>query len=101
MTKIPINIAYRQIGWMKCVACSDFKQRPGVMWLGVSRIGVDETITCPVCKGTSQVPRYQVIDVATGKEIDYDEVSEQILKMEAEKKERLFTPQENGNEQRV
>lgn len=59
------------IGWMKCVACSDFRTQPGKMHLGYSH-GEDMVITCPQCKGTGQVERYQHIDVRTGREIDYE-----------------------------
>jgi hypothetical protein len=60
------------VGWMRCVACSDFRQRPGQMWLGYSRSGEDLCITCPVCKGTGQVERLKHLDVRTGQEIDYE-----------------------------
>jgi len=72
--QVQVPIIYRQIGWMKCVACSDATQlRRGQMWLGVNRhTGFDEYITCPECLGTQQVPRYEVIDTTTGKEIDYE-----------------------------
>lgn len=60
------------VGWMPCVACSDFRTRPGRMWLGYDRTGEDLTITCPVCKGTAQVERVKHIDVRTGQEIDYE-----------------------------
>jgi hypothetical protein len=69
---IETPIAYRQVGWMKCVACSDYKRLAGRMWLGVNRAGIDEVVDCPVCNGTGQVAKYQVVDVATGKEIDYE-----------------------------
>lgn len=72
MATIQQPIIYRQIGWQKCVACSDYKRIPGRMWLGHHRNGVDDFIQCPECKGTGQVPRYQVLDARTGQEIDYE-----------------------------
>lgn len=60
------------VGWMRCIACSDFKTQPGRMWLGYSRTGEDLTIECPVCHGTSQVARLKHIDIRTGQEIDYE-----------------------------
>lgn len=67
-----VQVIYRQVGWMKCVACSDFKRFPGRMWLGLTRAGDDEVIACPSCNGTGQVARFQVIDASTGHEIDYE-----------------------------
>jgi hypothetical protein len=61
-----------QVGWKRCVACSDFKQAPGVMWVGYQRSGADETIPCPVCKGTGQEPIVKHLDLRTGREIDYE-----------------------------
>jgi hypothetical protein len=60
------------VGWMPCVACSDFRRQPGRMWLGYSRTGEDLFITCPVCKGAGVVERLKHIDVRTGQEIDYE-----------------------------
>lgn len=60
------------VGWMKCIACSDFKTQPGRMWLGYSKVGEDLTIECPVCHGTGQVARLKHIDIRTGQEIDYE-----------------------------
>lgn len=60
------------VGLMPCVACSDFRTKPGTMWLGYSRTGEDYTMTCPVCKGTAQVERFRYLDVRTGQEIDYE-----------------------------
>ena len=60
------------VGWMRCIACSDFKQFPGRMWLGYSRTGEDLTIECPACKGTGQVEKFKHVDVRTGQEIDYE-----------------------------
>lgn len=60
------------VGWMPCVACSDFRTRSGQMWLGYSRTGDDLFITCPVCKGTGEVERLKHLDVRTGQEIDYE-----------------------------
>lgn len=65
-------VLYRQIGWMACVACSDFKRFPGRMWLGREKNGQDITIACPECNGTAQVPQYEVIEASTGKRIDYE-----------------------------
>lgn len=60
------------VGWMKCVACSDFKAIPGKMWLGYDSTGGDLFITCPVCKGAGQVTRLKHLDARTGQEIDYE-----------------------------
>jgi hypothetical protein len=60
-------LIHQQIGWMKCIACSDSKLRPGYQW-----IGGNEWILCPSCKGKSVVPRYKVMDPRTGREIDYE-----------------------------
>ena len=66
-------ILYKQIGWMKCVACSDNKCLPGRMWLGVNeRTGHDIQIECPECKGTQLVPKYKIVNALTGEEIDYE-----------------------------
>jgi hypothetical protein len=35
------------VGWMRCVACSDFRTQPGRMWLGYSKTWEDLTIECP------------------------------------------------------
>lgn len=67
------------VGLMPCVACSDFRTQPGRMWLGYSRTGEDLTITCPVCKGTAQVQRFQHLDVRTGKEIDYEKPGQRFV----------------------
>jgi hypothetical protein len=42
------------------------------MFVGVTRGGTDEFIVCPQCKGAGEVAQYQVIDAATGIEIDYE-----------------------------
>lgn len=61
------------VGWMPCVACSDYKTIPGRMWLGHSQhTHEDLFIECPVCKGTGRVERVKHIDVRTGREIDYE-----------------------------
>lgn len=60
------------VGWMPCVACSDFRKRPGQMWLGYSKGGEDLFITCPVCLGKGEVPRVKHFDARTGQEIDYE-----------------------------
>ena len=67
-----VEVIYRQIGWMKCVACSDSKRLPGQMWLGLTKAGFDDFIVCPQCKGAAEVPKYQIIDASTGEEIDYE-----------------------------
>jgi len=67
-----IPFAVIPVGWMPCIACSDFKRFPGRMWLGYTRTGEDMTIECPVCRGTGQVERFKYVDVRTGKEIDYE-----------------------------
>jgi hypothetical protein len=51
------------VGWMRCVACSDFRTQPGRMWLGYSKTWEDLTIECPQCHGTAQVERFKHIDV--------------------------------------
>ena len=61
-----------QCGWNKCLACSDSQLKPGHMWVGHNRAGIDEWITCPECRGTSLTPRYKYVDPATGREIDYE-----------------------------
>lgn len=59
----------KQIGWMKCVACSDSTlKRPGQMWLGEGSL----YITCPVCNGTQQVPKVELTNVRTGERYDYE-----------------------------
>lgn len=61
------------VGWMKCIACSDYTRHPGKMWLGYNaHTHEDITIDCPKCGGTGQVERYKHIDVRTGREIDYE-----------------------------
>lgn len=57
-------------GYMPCVACRDFKRFPGRMWLGYTRSGADETVTCPVCQGTGLVTRLRYVDPRTGEDID-------------------------------
>jgi RecJ-like exonuclease len=42
------------------------------MWVGYDRIGQDEVIVCQACHGQGEVPQYQIIDTATGQEIDYE-----------------------------
>jgi len=66
-------------GWMPCVACRDYKIQPGRMWLGYTRSGADETVPCPICKGTGQVTRLKHIDVRTGREIDYEAPDQQFV----------------------
>lgn len=61
------------VGWMRCVACSDFRQRPGQMWLGYTAVTHEDLfITCPACNGTGQVERFKHVDVRNGHEIDYE-----------------------------
>jgi hypothetical protein len=69
---IEVPVLYKQIGWQKCIACSDSRTRPGMMWLGLTKIGTDIFTPCPECNGTTQVPQYIVVDARTGKEIDYE-----------------------------
>jgi hypothetical protein len=70
----------RPVGWMPCIACSDFKRFPGRMWLGYNfRTHEDLTIECPKCHGTGQVERYQYLDVRTGEEIDYERPGQQFV----------------------
>ncbi len=79
------------VGWMKCVACSDFRKRPGQMWLGYSpHTHEDLFIECPVCKGAGQVERLKHVDIRTGQEIDYERPGQHFVQtgvMES------FTPQ--------
>lgn len=72
MARVEQKVLMRQVGWMPCVACSDYKRIPGRMWLGRTRAGLDDFIICPECEGTGQVPKYQILDAVTGKEIDYE-----------------------------
>jgi hypothetical protein len=67
------------VGWMRCVACSDFRTQPGRMWLGYSRTWEDLTIECPVCHGTGQVERFKHLDVRTGQEIDYEKPGQKFV----------------------
>lgn len=67
------------VGWMRCIACSDFRTQPGRMWLGYSRTWEDLTIECPVCHGTARVERFKHIDVRTGLEIDYEKPGQQFV----------------------
>jgi len=56
---------------MRCVACKDsdkMRGRRGQMWLGGN-----EWIICPNCNGTAEVPKYNIIDVRTGKLFDSEE----------------------------
>lgn len=69
---IEVPVLYRQVGWRKCVACSDFRTKPGFMWLGKTPIGTDIVMTCIECKGEGRVPILEVVDATTGKEIDYE-----------------------------
>jgi hypothetical protein len=73
------------VGWMPCIACSDFKKQPGKMWLGYSRTGEDLVIDCPACKGTGQVERFKHIDIRTGQEIDYERPGQRFVKTGAMK----------------
>lgn len=68
-----IPFVARPVGWMVCVACSDYKKKPGTMWLGYNfKTYEDYTIPCPVCKGVGKVKKYKYYDVRTGREIDYE-----------------------------
>jgi len=70
---VEVPVIYRQIGWMPCVACSDSRRlNKGQMWLGKNPNGTDLWTQCPECKGTGEVPRYQILDAVTGEEIDYE-----------------------------
>lgn len=61
------------VGLMPCVACSDFRKKPGQMWVGYTSITHEDLfITCPACKGTGQVARLKHFDARTGQEIDYE-----------------------------
>lgn len=63
----------KPVGWIPCIACSDFRKKPGQMWLGYNtQTHEDLFITCPVCKGTGQVARLRHYDARTGEEIDYE-----------------------------
>lgn len=79
------------VGLMKCVACSDFRKKPGQMWLGYSPYTHEDLfIECPVCKGTGQVERLKHVDIRTGQEIDYERPGQKFIQtgvMES------FTPQ--------
>ena len=66
-------------GWMPCVACSDFKKTPGLMWVGYTYTRADEFIVCPVCNGTGQVEKLKNIDIRTGKEIDYEAPNQKFI----------------------
>lgn len=67
------RVTYRQVGWMKCVACSDWPKQPGRMWLGKNKhTGIDEWVDCPECGGTGEVPQYKIYHAGTDKEIDYE-----------------------------
>ena len=69
-----------QVGTMPCIACSDFKTRPGQMWLGYSHYSREDLfITCPVCKGTGQVDKLKHLDARTGREIDYEKPGQQFI----------------------
>ena len=68
-----------QVGWMKCIACSDSRRLVGRMWLGVKRNGVDDFIVCPQCNGTGQVERFKYLDARNGQEIDYEKPGQQFV----------------------
>ena len=55
--------------WVRCIACSDYKRRPGQMWLGHTASGTDILIDCPACGGKGQVLRYKYVCPVTGKEL--------------------------------
>lgn len=73
------------VGWMPCVACRDFRRRPGQMWLGYSN-GVDLFITCPACKGKGEVPRVKHYDARTMQEIDYERPGQRFVEVSADTK---------------
>jgi hypothetical protein len=79
------------VGWIPCVACSDFRTQPGRMWLGYSLTGEDLTITCPVCKGTAQVARFKHLDVRTGQEIDYEAPGQRFVHAEQYQPGQIIT----------
>ena len=73
----------KPVGWMRCLACRDYKRHPGKMWLGYNRLtGEDWTIDCPKCHGTGQVERYTHLDVRTGKEIDYERPGQHFVRLD-------------------
>jgi hypothetical protein len=73
MAQEAVPVIMIPVGWMKCIACSDYKRHPGKMWLGYNRLtGEDLTIDCPKCNGTGQVERLKCLDARTGQEIDYE-----------------------------
>ncbi len=86
----------KPVGWMSCIACSDFKNRPGQMWLGYDRTGEDCTITCPVCKGTTFVPRFKHFDARTGQEIDYERPGQTFVHAETFPPGHIITPENGG-----
>jgi hypothetical protein len=67
-----VPVLYKQVGWMRCVACSDWPRFPGRMWLGKEPNGTDITCECPACNGRGEVPRFKILDALTGEEIDYE-----------------------------
>lgn len=86
------------VGWMKCIACSDFRKRPGQMWLGYGH-GEDLFITCPVCKGKGEVERLKYFDVRNGQEIDYEKPGQKFVHAsEAASGKVLITDGENQQE---
>jgi len=63
-----MSYIHQQVGWMRCIACSDAPMgRKGQMYL------LNGTyIPCPECAGRGEVARYKVLDMRTGREIDYE-----------------------------
>ena len=63
-----------QIGWKKCVACSDSKMHPhqGQMW-----IGGNNYVTCPVCGGSQKVPLIRYRDLS-GRVIEPEKIGREI-----------------------
>jgi NAD-dependent SIR2 family protein deacetylase len=57
----------QQVGWMKCVACSDSKLRPGMM-----HVRDGQWVQCPACQGKAVVPQVKIFNPLTGREIDYE-----------------------------
>ena len=70
------HIITEQIGWQKCVACSDSRTHPGEMWLGSVK-GAREYIVCPVCHGERRVPLVRYRDLQ-GREIEPERIGREV-----------------------
>lgn len=81
-------------GTMRCVACSDFKQQPGQMWLGYTKAGTDMLIACPACRGTGVVTRYKMLDARTGQEIDYEKPGQTFVQLGVLDKAEVAQPRD-------